>query len=44
MIEVFSAEPAKRATYTGLSGMTYRIAAIAGPLVGGGLTEGASWR
>ncbi|KAH6868588.1 major facilitator superfamily domain-containing protein [Alternaria rosae] len=40
----FSAEPGKRATYTGLIGMTYGIAAVAGPLIGGGLTDGASWR
>lgn len=43
-ISAFAAEPAKRATYTGLIGMTYGIAAVAGPLIGGGLTDGASWR
>ena len=43
-ISAFSAEPQKRATYTGLIGMTYGIAAVAGPLIGGGLTDGASWR
>ncbi|KAH7079834.1 major facilitator superfamily domain-containing protein [Paraphoma chrysanthemicola] len=43
-ISAFSAEPAKRATYTGIIGMTYGIAAVAGPLIGGGLTDGASWR
>jgi predicted MFS family arabinose efflux permease len=42
-IAAFSAEPAKRAT-AGLIGMTHGIAAIAGLPIGGGLTEGASWR
>jgi MFS family permease len=43
-ISAFSCEPAKRATYTGLIGMTYGVAAVAGPLIGGGLTDGVSWR
>lgn len=38
-ISAFSAEPAKRATYTGLIGMTYGIAAAVGPLIGGALTD-----
>lgn len=43
-ISAFSAESAKRATYTGIIGMTYIVAAVIGPLIGGGLTDGASWR
>jgi MFS family permease len=44
IISAFAAEPAKRATYTGFIGMSYGIAAVAGPLIGGGLTEAATWR
>ncbi|RYC89409.1 putative efflux pump gsfJ [Fusarium oxysporum f. sp. narcissi] len=43
-IPAFIAEPEKRATYTGFIGLSYGIAAVAGPLIGGGLTDGASWR
>ncbi|KAF4438561.1 major facilitator (MFS1) transporter [Fusarium acutatum] len=43
-IPVFIAAPEKRATYTGFIGLSYGIAAVAGPLIGGGLTDGASWR
>jgi MFS family permease len=43
-ISAFAAEPAKRATYTGFIGMSYGIAAVAGPLIGGALTDAASWR
>jgi MFS family permease len=43
-ISAFAAEPAKRATYTGFIGMSYGIAAVAGPLIGGALTDAATWR
>ena len=43
-IVAFAAEPKKRATYTGTLGAAYGVAAVAGPLVGGVLTEKASWR
>ncbi|KAJ4112636.1 hypothetical protein NW760_004447 [Fusarium oxysporum] len=43
-IPAFIAEPEKRATYTGFIGLSYGIAAVAGPLIGGGLTDGAGWR
>jgi MFS family permease len=43
-IVAFAAEPAKRATYTGILGAAYGIAAVAGPLIGGVLTDKASWR
>lgn len=42
-ISAFSAEPAKRATYTGIIGLSYGIAAVVGPLIGGALTE-STWR
>lgn len=43
-ISAFAAEPTKRATYTGFIGMSYGVAAVAGPLIGGALTDVASWR
>lgn len=43
-ISAFATEPAKRATYTGFIGMSYGVAAVAGPLIGGALTDAASWR
>ncbi|KAF2178420.1 MFS general substrate transporter [Zopfia rhizophila CBS 207.26] len=43
-ISAFAAEPTKRATYTGVIGASYGVAAVAGPLIGGGLTDAASWR
>ncbi|KAK9249700.1 major facilitator superfamily domain, general substrate transporter [Lipomyces tetrasporus] len=43
-ISAFAAEPTKRATYTGVIGASYGIAAVCGPLIGGGLTKGTSWR
>lgn len=43
-ISAFAAEPTKRATYTGVIGVSYGVAAVCGPFIGGGLTKGASWR
>jgi MFS family permease len=43
-ISAFAVEPAKRATYTGIIGLSYGIAAVAGPLIGGALTNAATWR
>ncbi|KAI1347435.1 major facilitator superfamily domain-containing protein [Xylaria sp. FL0043] len=43
-ISAFAAEPAKRATYTGVIGAAYGVAAVVGPLIGGGLTAAATWR
>ncbi|KAI1296126.1 major facilitator superfamily domain-containing protein [Xylaria venustula] len=42
-ISAFSAHPTKRATYTGVIGAAYGVAAVVGPLIGGGLTA-VTWR
>ncbi|KAF5635010.1 HC-toxin efflux carrier TOXA [Fusarium tjaetaba] len=36
--------PAKRPTYTGIIGMSYGIAAVAGPLIGGVFSDKVTWR
>lgn len=43
-ISAFSAPPDKRATYTGVIGVSYGVAAVCGPLIGGALTKAATWR
>ncbi|KAI9685156.1 MAG: hypothetical protein M1822_004743 [Bathelium mastoideum] len=43
-ISAFAAEPTKRATYTEVIGASHGVAAVAEPLICGGLTDGASWR
>ncbi|KAH7025284.1 efflux pump antibiotic resistance protein [Microdochium trichocladiopsis] len=40
----FAAEPRKRPLFTGIMGASYGIASVAGPLIGGALTDHASWR
>ncbi|KAH8202202.1 hypothetical protein TruAng_003677 [Truncatella angustata] len=37
-------EPAKRASYTGIVGISYGAAAVLGPLIGGAFTDKVSWR
>ncbi|KAI0176907.1 major facilitator superfamily domain-containing protein [Pestalotiopsis sp. NC0098] len=44
IISAFSAPPAKRATYTGLIGAAYGVFSVIGPLIGGALTDKATWR
>ncbi|KAI5458814.1 major facilitator superfamily domain-containing protein [Mariannaea sp. PMI_226] len=43
-IIAFVAQPDKRASYTGVVGMSYGIAAVVGPLVGGLFADKVSWR
>jgi MFS family permease len=43
-IAAFAAEPRKRATWIGIIGAAYGVAAVLGPLIGGGLADGVSWR
>lgn len=43
-IAAFSTEPRKRATWMGIIGAAYGVAAVLGPLIGGGLADGVSWR
>ncbi|ORY18766.1 major facilitator superfamily domain-containing protein [Clohesyomyces aquaticus] len=43
-IIAFVTEPSKRAMYTGFVGISYGVAAVLGPLIGGAFAEKASWR
>ena len=43
-IIAFAAEPKKRPLFTGIVGTAYGIAAVVGPLIGGALSDHATWR
>ena len=43
-IIAFVAEPRKRPMFTGFIGLSYGIASVAGPLVGGAFADKVSWR
>ena len=44
IIIAFTVKPKYRAAYMGLFGVTFGCASVAGPLLGGFLTDGLGWR
>ena len=44
VIVAYVVSPPKQAAYIGLTGTVFSIASVAGPLIGGVLTDKLSWR
>ncbi|KAI0391297.1 major facilitator superfamily domain-containing protein [Xylariaceae sp. FL0594] len=44
IIVAYVVEPMQRPTYTGIMGLSYCFASVLGPLVGGAITTGTTWR
>jgi MFS family permease len=44
LIAALAAKPAEKATYISLIGVSYGVAAVVGPLIGGAIADNTTWR